>query len=668
MAITRAGKGQTYIEPMLDMWTREKRAQNIVANDPKGELLQKFYVPAVVRGFRPIQFNLINELKTDIYNPLALAAEAAREGNFVDCSTFVENLAEVFFPVDGSGEDPVWPNAANNAFKRAAFGLIDYYLEEERALRNDAERTGMAPDVLAVKIDQLWGHVTLYNCYQLFVQLTARKRKNPAAKMKVYSDYKKQLLAYEADPQNNPKPAISDEDLAYIQSPQYDEDMKNYNFDSEHYYNKDVNAELDELSLYFAATEELPSNGVRTLVTNANNALKSMGAAEKMLASVYGIAVTAMSFFTDPRIRTLTSGTPSQNVDLSGFSFPRRLGVRFHPDYVDRYHLVGLQGVWQAYADPAFTESLGKAFSHECLIKRDGWARYAFDGIFPKDVAYLKLELHNAKTGLLVRTFWFRFEKSYQRSLDGRYYVKDPVLDTKIVANGIIEELVPSRSDNTRFKRGSQTFDSTRVVMERGNPRPEPYERKAVFATSVHYSEKPRIMFLVTPPHLMKYAKLILILIKQLVDVSFDQSYMTKSSQKPLYKTRYMLDELGNLQSDGHGIGGFQTMLSIGLGQDQQFTLILQTLQQLRDVYGDSVDKVIQGNAQPLSSQLATRNGYIRMGDVAIGDKILAPSGHEVVVNGVYPRGRRRVYRVTRADGSSTLACNEHLWAVRLSR
>lgn len=41
-----------------------------------------------------------------------------------------------------------------------------------------------------------------------------------------------------------------------------------------------------------------------------------------------------------------------------------------------------------------------------------------------------------------------------------------------------------------------------------------------------------------------------------------------------------MLDELGNLQSEGHGISGFETMLSIGLGQEQQFTLILQTLQQ----------------------------------------------------------------------------------------
>lgn len=51
-----------------------------------------------------------------------------------------------------------------------------------------------------------------------------------------------------------------------------------------------------------------------------------------------------------------------------------------------------------------------------------------------------------------------------------------------------------------------------------------------------------------------------------------------------------------NLQSEGHGISGFETMLSIGLGQEQQFTLILQTLQQLRDVYGESVDKIVQGN------------------------------------------------------------------------
>lgn len=63
-----------------------------------------------------------------------------------------------------------------------------------------------------------------------------------------------------------------------------------------------------------------------------------------------------------------------------------------------------------------------------------------------------------------------------------------------------------------------------------------------------------------------------------------------------MLRTGETICELGNLQSEGHGISNFQTMLSIGLGQEQQFTLILQTLQQLRDVYGESVDKIVQGN------------------------------------------------------------------------
>ena len=101
---------QTVIEPTIDMWLREKVSNNIVCNDPKGELLTKFYVRSTVRGFQVVQFNLINPLKTDIYNPLGMAADSAREGDFTKCAQYVENIAEVFFPTDGS-DDPVWPNA-----------------------------------------------------------------------------------------------------------------------------------------------------------------------------------------------------------------------------------------------------------------------------------------------------------------------------------------------------------------------------------------------------------------------------------------------------------------------------------------------------------------------------------------------------------------------------
>lgn len=107
LAITRAGKGQTIIEPTIDMWTRERRPNNILCNDPKGELLQDYYVRGTVRGFQIVQFNLINAMKTDIYNPLAMAAMAAQEGDFTKCAMYVENIADVFFPLDGA-DDPVW--------------------------------------------------------------------------------------------------------------------------------------------------------------------------------------------------------------------------------------------------------------------------------------------------------------------------------------------------------------------------------------------------------------------------------------------------------------------------------------------------------------------------------------------------------------------------------
>lgn len=158
---------------------------------------------------------------------------------------------------------------------------------------------------------------------------------------------------------------------------------------------------------------------------------------------------------------------------------------------------------------------------------------------------------------------------------------------------------------------GTRSADTRLDFSGGGNPEKVSYQARAVTQKLSRYSESPKALFLVTPPHLMKYAKLILILVKQLFDVSADQAYMTKSNQKPLYRTRFMLDELGNLQSEGKGIDGFATMLSIGLGQEQQFTLILQTLQQLRDVYGESVDKIVQGNTSNIVFLKSTDDSMI---------------------------------------------------------
>ena len=639
LAMTRAGKGQTYIEPMLDTWLRQKRPDNIVVNDPKGELLVKNYVRAAVRGFQVVQFNLINAMKTDIYNPLGMAAEAAREGDQTKCALYVDGIANVFFPVDGA-EDPVWPNAANNAFKRAAYGLIDFYLEEERELRAKALRTGMKQKVLEQRLDEMWGKVTLYNCYQLFVQLTSKKVKNPVVEVQ------NRLKAGEftrPDGQIDEELFLNEMEPAKAQAFLWED-----------------KPEIDMLTLFFNATEALPQSTMRVLIANANNALRAMAGAEKMLASVYGIAITAMSFFTDPTISTLTSGTPSQNTDLGGLSFPRRFGVRLAQGFTERDHLIGTQALWDAFSDPMFTNPLGKEFEHSDLVSREGWARYYFDGKFPERTSYLRLRLVNDETGILVRTFYFRFTKDYQTSLDGRRIVKDPVTGNRVVRNGVLVELVRRDSEwgeGVTYQEGHVTYPSKRLrELASGDPEVIEEEVPAIISTSVHYAEQPKILFLVTPPHLMKYAKLILILIKQLADLNFDKSYMTKANQKPLYKTRYMLDELGNLQSDGHGIDGFETMLSIGLGQDQQFTLILQTLQQLKDVYGDSVDKIVQGNVANIIFLKSTDDSMIETLSKMSGTKHVAVKDSKTVT-----RDTEKVIKQTAVEGkvSYTMSTKE---------
>lgn len=193
---------------------------------------------------------------------------------------------------------------------------------------------------------------------------------------------------------------------------------------------------------------------------------------------------------------------------------------------------------------------MGPDFHHEGLINRTRWAKMYFKGIFPNEKAYLRCTIRNPKTGMHIVSFYFEFDKSYQTSLTGTTYIKDPILDKKIIKDGILYELRPFRSRATKkifFKHASKMFKERQLVdiSNQENAHLAVVQHPVISQTMVRYSEKPKMIFLVTPPHLMSYAKIILILIKQLVDLNFDQSYMTKANQKPLYKTRFMLDELG---------------------------------------------------------------------------------------------------------------------------
>src|SRR5574344_276409 len=67
------------------------------------------------------------------------------------------------------------------------------------------------------------------------------------------------------------------------------------------------------------------------------------------------------------------------------------------------------------------------------------------------------------------------------------------------------------------------------------------------------------------------------------------------------------------------------------------------------------------GKAQPLDSLVLTKNGYVKMGDVSVGMKILDGKGKETEIEGVYPQGKRDVYKITFNDRTFIKVADNHI-------
>lgn len=628
IAITRGNKGQLWVNNTVDCWSREKEPQNIFGNDPKGEIFAGFHDILELRGMEVMSFNLMNPIKSNQFNVLVPSISAARKGDITMMQQGIMSLMESFFPIDKEGE-PFWSQSQQTLVRMMVYALIDNYVEEEREYID--LNAGMDPAVINKHVDALWGQVTMFNAYQMLTVLSREK-------IKINFDYYKDADAFMLANQSNPDFEVTNttkvEKIVSVKlsnglMKEFDEDKINA-----------AGEEINKLEAFFKSMEFLPANSLRDSALQQQNAIGMMADSEKTRATIYGMTLVAMLFFTELPIARITSASPSQSFDPISLAFPRRLRIKFNTQYLRANRYDTQTAFFTAYHDDAFTQKYeGKDFEHQTQIDELGWVEFVFKGIFedfderdeeipqydadmnpiaplirhikvPKPV-YIKMTIRDAGSGLKMNEFYFEFIRGYQKSADGSEYVVDPRNHERLMKDGTLRtgtiQEIPGYhkkdGDSIRhFKRYSdidkarKRVGSGRVTLPQRNPDGSLIKVYPIDQTEAVYSVRPKAIFAITPPHLASYIKIVLLIVSVFFSESVAKSYLTKENGKPFYLTRSMLDELGNMQVDGHGIENFQTKLSIGLGQGQQYTMILQTIQQLKDVYGDSVDKIVSGN------------------------------------------------------------------------
>lgn len=113
IGITRSGKGETFVIPMIDVQSRASEKPSMVINDTKGELAGASYETLKNRGYDVYVFNLIEHAMSMGFNPLQLVIDSWKKGRVADAQKYANSVAFSLYH-NPDAKDPFWSNSAKS--------------------------------------------------------------------------------------------------------------------------------------------------------------------------------------------------------------------------------------------------------------------------------------------------------------------------------------------------------------------------------------------------------------------------------------------------------------------------------------------------------------------------------------------------------------------------
>lgn len=135
IGITRSGKGEMFIFPMIDLFSRAKKDEDkpsLIITDPKLELAAASMETLEKRGYEVHLLNLINPYQSMGYNPLTAATKAYREGDMPTAELLIRSFCYKIYPVEGK-DDPFW--SENSILLLTA--MILALMEDSKTMEDD---------------------------------------------------------------------------------------------------------------------------------------------------------------------------------------------------------------------------------------------------------------------------------------------------------------------------------------------------------------------------------------------------------------------------------------------------------------------------------------------------------------------------------------------------
>jgi type IV secretion system protein VirD4 len=124
IGMTRSGKGQMFVIPMIDILSRSEEQSSMIIHDPKAELIISTKDILEERGFDVYVLNLIDPENSMDYNPLQLILEAYRSGRQDEAQLLCQTLTySLYYKPDA--KDTFWQDAAMSLGNALILAICD---------------------------------------------------------------------------------------------------------------------------------------------------------------------------------------------------------------------------------------------------------------------------------------------------------------------------------------------------------------------------------------------------------------------------------------------------------------------------------------------------------------------------------------------------------------
>lgn len=127
IGITRSGKGEMFVFPTIDVYSRAKKKASLVINDPKVELYKSSKPTLEARGYDVYLLNFDDPLHSMGFNPLDMIVRLAVEGDYENAELLAQAFSfSIFNPDEPTNTDRFWNDASSSLLS----ALILAHLED----------------------------------------------------------------------------------------------------------------------------------------------------------------------------------------------------------------------------------------------------------------------------------------------------------------------------------------------------------------------------------------------------------------------------------------------------------------------------------------------------------------------------------------------------------